>query len=1264
MKLSTSRVAFGSLALLVTVQLVHANSCGSGTVIEPIGKHPTFVSLEGTATLIGFSEFTNLSSPPKKYLRKATSGTICVGEWTESGCETPSLPISWGTQGNVSPDWAGYTIYSASLVPIAQDASGTTRYRASISVVNLPDNRATDIDILVLGPVPGNVDDFSMTNGQERDVSPGTYTASLNWKVVGNPRQVGSADFGVELIVQTRDEWNIVQEYDASDPSGSTWTANTNASVRYKAFGTTFPMTAGGTVSGIPSLSSYLGLLRESLTATTRTLSGTEVCTATASGSTKAQGLFRETLSNEDTDDAAKDRANITVGASNVAYCENRTTGFSFDFSSVRYRATFDISCPGEYDVVVRYNVKPHGTSGPGDPRALIEHRHFESGVQTVEGLFDPKVKDVDYTIESVVLMVPCGNEGATGGSFDLGSVKGSLSLGSDAAGFSAGALLVDADAITAALYTPSALVPAAAEDGAVEIVRTTSGVLRQVKAPQVLADVVVLDASTYEVRFYPLAQVGAQDSTTKIYAVSGTAAAVYKFENPDAPNLTTLRITETRGSGTKVTEYSFDSATSTWSLSRGNGLRQESMAIASVGGNTLKTTTVSNDQNEIVAKTARTYHTFPWGEELVQEVLDPDAAALTTTYDFYDTLPTSDPNYGRLKQRTDANGGWERLTYAADGRVLKSIRPFLNAAPTTTEESLCRVTENTYDTIADGDDDELPEARTTTVERTLGQETSRRYRIDWSNPVTLDGTDFARRSEIRCVTADAEWNASGNLVTETLTYQTDPFIGRPRRVVNPDGTASLTLYVLDANGISTTTAKTGAPNAALTDIVDGTSTVTVTNAAGQVTEETVADMASTEVLSSWVATEFDSVGRPTRLDYTDDTYITRDYACCGLSAERDRTGLVTDYHYDDLGRQYEVVRQGVTTRTGYDADGRVKTITRIGTDSTEIVLESSMYDLAGRRTERRDARNRPTGYNETFSPTTGQTTRTTTNPDLGTIIEVLSRDGSRVSIGGTAAAPINYDYGVETDGLFTKEIRVGVDENGDPTDSEWAKTYIDFAGRTYKIVYADDATAQSYFNSFGQLERQVDPDGITTLFGYNGRGEIEVTAIDMDRDNLINYDGSDRIAKTVSNVDTHDTYTVQKTTTEVWETDEDDTPTTISISEQSVDGMRSWQTLRSLETSMVTEFDGEGGRTVTATTPDSVVTVQVYTGDWLASTTIKSSTDEQVFAVSYTYDPHGRLETSADARNGTTTFTYYDDDQIHTITTPDPDSTRTGNRL
>lgn len=1006
-------------------------------------------------------------------------------------------------------------------------------------------------------------------------------------------------------------------------------------------------------------------------TKTSGLLEATGACCSSGPNTTQVHtGSYVETLSDEDTEEDAEKRA--LAGASpspgNVVYRTKRTTGFSFDFSSVHYEGHFNICAAGDFQVFVVYTKKNHGGGQPGsENRSFLKQVHLEAGDQVVAGdaVFGDgpfTEKDVDYTISQVELVRLCSDTQPGSPGFAQDSVHFWMELGRVPGNASAGQLRLDAESFTSAIYMPAMLTPPSAVAGSVEVVTNTAG-LRQVKAPQTLADVVVIGAAAYEVRFYAPQQIGAQDIATKIYAVSGTPFVVYKLENPDANVTERLRITETRDGQSRETEFRLDS-TGTWTLTQGGGLRRESETVTIVNGDTVKTKTIRDAQNQVVAKEARTYRSFPWGEEMIRLVLDPDGAALTTTYDFYSAVPASNPNYRNLRQQTNADGSWARFTYDGSGHIVKTIRPFLNTAPEVTDENQCRVEENSYGSLADSDGDGQPEALRTTIEKVLGQEIARRYRIDWSNAVLLAADGCKRRSEIICLTAGAAWNASDNLVTETLTYATGEFANRARRIVNPDGTATLTTFAFDPDRKLTAIVKSGRPNASADDIVDGTKTVTLISNLGQLISEQIVDIASNLVLSSRIATELDTLGRPLRFDYDNGTFTLQSYACCGLASERDRAGELTTYVYDMLGRRTATTRGGITLRTAYDAAGRVLSVTRVGLDASEITQQIETYDLAGRSLTTRDALNRLTMHAESIDSLTGITTRTTTHPDGGTVIESFARDGSRLAVGGTAAAPHTFDYGTDTAGAFVKDTSVGLDLNNQPTATEWVKNYTDFAGRSAKTVFADGATAQSFYNSSGQLVRQVDPDGVTTLFAYNARGEREVTAVDMNGNNAIDYAGTDRIAKTVNIVASKTdgaTYTVQRSTTTVWQADGQDVPDTVSTAEQSSDGLRSWQTAFGLTTKSVTVLDGSGGRTVTTTTPDGVQTVQVFSEGRLSSTSVKTGSNVQIAGSANTYDAHGRLQSSTDARNGATTYVYFADDRIQTVTTPDPDPVRSG---
>jgi RHS repeat-associated protein len=89
-----------------------------------------------------------------------------------------------------------------------------------------------------------------------------------------------------------------------------------------------------------------------------------------------------------------------------------------------------------------------------------------------------------------------------------------------------------------------------------------------------------------------------------------------------------------------------------------------------------------------------------------------------------------------------------------------------------------------------------------------------------------------------------------------------------------------------------------------------------------------------------------------------------------------------------------------------------------------------------------------------------------------------------------------------------------------------------------------------------------------------------------------------------------------------------------------------------------VTTLSGSGTAVTMVTRPDdSTVTTTQVAGRTL-SVGEKDASAVQIRGTTMGYDDHGRLETSTDARNGTTTYTYFDDDQIESVTTPAPSAT------
>src|SRR5262249_26604715 len=79
-----------------------------------------------------------------------------------------------------------------------------------------------------------------------------------------------------------------------------------------------------------------------------------------------------------------------------------------------------------------------------------------------------------------------------------------------------------------------------------VETILTADKKLRQVRAPETLADVVGIDQFKYELRFYNSSQVGAKNAQG-LYQLTGLPSIKYVIENPDASTeeYNRLRITK-----------------------------------------------------------------------------------------------------------------------------------------------------------------------------------------------------------------------------------------------------------------------------------------------------------------------------------------------------------------------------------------------------------------------------------------------------------------------------------------------------------------------------------------------------------------------------------------------------------------------------------------------------------------------------------------------------------------------------------------------
>ncbi len=265
-------------------------------------------------------------------------------------------------------------------------------------------------------------------------------------------------------------------------------------------------------------------------------------------------------------------------------------------------------------------------------------------------------------------------------------------------------------------------------------------------------------------------------------------------------------------------------------------------------------------------------------------------------------------------------------------------------------------------------------------------------------------------------------------------------------------------------------------------------------------------------------------------------------------------------------------------------------------------------------------------------------------------------------AVSGTAVSPVRYQYAIEqdTDGTWRQfTLQIKLDSLGGT--NEWTKTYTDGAGRAYKTVYAAYSGAPcsiSYYNANGQLTNTIDPDGVSTLYAYNPKGEQVLTVLDMNTNHVINFSGTDRITFTTNNVATDHGATVRRTQVYAWNTS-GNSSNLVSTTEASTTGLMNWSTTWNnglpVTSQAITTYGANGNRWLTNVAPDNSYTVSAYLYGLLVSVTRYDSAGAQLGATSYDYDPHGRQYSVADTRNGATTNTFNNADQLATVTTPAP---------
>ena len=773
-----------------------------------------------------------------------------------------------------------------------------------------------------------------------------------------------------------------------------------------------------------------------------------------------------------------------------------------------------------------------------------------------------------------------------------------------------------------------------------------TNAIIRQVNTPQVLADIPTPSSEYgYVINFYYHSQVSGTDANG-LFLTNGTLPfATWVITNADHSSANQLQISETTPTDgvLKQWNYTYSTSTGTWLMQTLAGGIQNITSVSNLDGSTYWVlNTLQYLNGPIAQQTATTYKIYDWGTVPVQIDIGNGDSIQRTAYTYNSSEAPWLPD-----NITYPNGSVENYTYNTNGqttRILSTFKDNADGRETTYDYTTNLLSGSTDDGTVN------PTVARQVIEKIGSVEVSRRYAVFPSVDVRLD---------IQCTTSGSAWNDTGNLVTTSRFYANGPNQFALQSVLQPNGTMTFYSYQTNAN-YRTNITVTGQPDSTGSHIVDGVSNQVVVNKWGGMVEIISADVKSGAILVHDAYGNHDGFGRPQQVTHLDQTVETTTYACCGIANKIDRDGVNTVYLYDADRRQYGYAKYSgganpVIYQNTLDAAGRTVQTTRIGTDNSTIVQSQSAYDAAGRLIAQTNALGGGTTYIESNDPSTGNLIRSITNPDNGTRIETYYLDGTLKSVTGTAAHPVSYDYGAYDGGTWVMETK------GNENGNEWTKTYTDMAGRTWKTEYPNNAVSTNCYNLQGQLWKQVDPDEVTTFYSYNAKGELAFTAISKAGTAAIDIDWDhDRITQTTNDVINDNGTTARRSQTFVW-LDNPGTGTLASVSETSVDGLKSWQVNygeanggKPVTSSSITSISGSG-RTTTATAPDGSRTVSTYSYGRLLSSARFDAGNNPLGSTDYTWDAHGRTYQVTDARNGATTYEYNDADQVNKVTTPVP---------
>ncbi|NOT64286.1 MAG: RHS repeat protein [Acidobacteria bacterium] len=692
----------------------------------------------------------------------------------------------------------------------------------------------------------------------------------------------------------------------------------------------------------------------------------------------------------------------------------------------------------------------------------------------------------------------------------------------------------------------------------------------------------------------------------------------VWKVKNPNPSATNQLQLIKTQGALIETHTYTWDALNDMWTLTQGgaNGTRTETEVTSYPTAFSRTVTNIVKDgSGATAAKTTRVYLTYPFGEKLAKLIRDPDGAALTTVYTYYENA-TEAHKYGKMSSLTNADGSWEKYDYDVNNKLSQVLRSWKDIAMAAADLTNCRATLYVYEHDNTGPVPQplpTPPAPQTVsppfrqfllseselVEGKMVRHTSYTA-VRWNglNEIQLNGKPIVTetRTEYNLSVPSTGPVTLPGMTTTTVSYTTKaaaPFTGRVAYINYPDGRRDTYNYEKGdwTPNVTDPGASTFIPNATgleLRETVTQGTTASPTGVINKTTQEhTIRDrygrtvMTKTHIYTTgatywpiaWTARFYDTRGNLTETRRHNGQQTTAVWVGDLKMSEINENGEETTYTYDSLMRVKTQTKKGVAanppyalqadivTTFNYDAEGRA--ISQAVASGGLSLTNSTAYDVAGRVVRSTDQ----TGLITATEYTNGGRTTTVRAPGGGTQVTDNFLDGQIKSLSGTAVVTQTYDYGREDSGVtlvgsYSAALPwtiVYTGANG-VTSPRWTKTLLDWQGHTVRTEtpsFTGTNRKQWFtYNAQGQLVRQETLAGTTRLqrdklFEYDALGNQTRSGSDNDDSGTLTPASLDQITDTEMLFENMGSDWFKTTMVKNYLTDNNATPTTMQTQKE-----------------------------------------------------------------------------------------------------------------